>query len=114
MPPRAHHGHRHRWESTTLPCDFGCETHPAVRCAAPGCPLHDNPIDITKMGDPRLIEAEWAMKMSAVRAAAEITRSAWQAYQQACLRLDRLEADMRTIEGRLRSVTGVGEEAGHG
>jgi hypothetical protein len=101
--------HRHTWEPTTVPC-AKCAPHPAVRCTDPGCPLHAYPIDITRLGDPRDIEAKITRLRETLAQHAEATRLAYQRWQECSQAQDRTGLDLRTLECHYQQVTALPAE----
>lgn len=100
--------HKHTWEPATVPCAT-CVPHPAVRCTDPDCPLHGHPVDISKYGDPRKIEAELASMRAQLEARAEAARVAYRQWQDSSAVQDKLGLDIRTLEEHYRQVASVHE-----
>lgn len=95
--------HAHQWEPVTVDCEL-CAGHPGARCTDEACPLNARPVDITKYGDPRKIEAQLENRRTEMGRLADATRNAYQEWQRHEKRQTRASLDLQALEAHYREV----------
>jgi hypothetical protein len=100
--------HTHAWEPATVPCGT-CAPHPAVRCQDPACPLHAHPIDVTKYGDPRVLEVKLTAKRGELARVSDLARAVYREWQDRSQAQDTIGLELRALEQHYRQVVAVHE-----